>query len=116
MAVSVIFFGRGVEGWPTVVHGGALAIVLDESTGRIALLSFPDRTGVTANLNINYRIPITSGQFCTVTAQIDHENSTDRKAIVKGEVRDSMGRLCTEASGLFVVPKALALRRIGEGF
>jgi len=115
-AVSVIYFGRGLDGWPSVLHGGALSIVLDESTGRVALRSFPDRTGVTANLNINYRIPITSGQFCTVTAQIDHENSTDRKAIVKGEVRDCMGRLCTQASGLFVVPKALTLKRIGEGF
>ncbi len=99
-----------------MVHGGALSIVLDESTGRIALLSFPDRTGVTANLNISYRTPITSGQFCIVTAQFDLENSTDRKAVVKGELRDSMGRLCTEASSLFVVPKALTLKSIGEDF
>lgn len=84
--------------------------------GRVALRSFPGRTGVTANLNIDYRLPIASGQFCTVTAQFDHENSTDRKAMVTGEMRDSMGRLCTQASGLFVVPKALTLRMIGEGF
>jgi hypothetical protein len=57
-----------------------------------------------------------SGQFCIVTAQLDREKSTDCKAMVKGVVRDSMGRLCTQASGLFVVPKALNLGRIEDGF
>ncbi|PGH03814.1 hypothetical protein AJ80_08627 [Polytolypa hystricis UAMH7299] len=115
-AVTVVYFGEGLNGWPSVVHGGALGIVLDESLGRVALRSFAAQTGVTANLNLHYRKPVNSGQFCTVTAQYDAERSTERKAVVNGEVKDSMGRVCTEATALFVVPKRLALRKLGDGF
>ncbi|PGH14635.1 hypothetical protein AJ79_02970 [Helicocarpus griseus UAMH5409] len=114
--VNVVFFGPGLSGWPFVVHGGALATILDETLGRVAILSFPARTGVTANLQIKYRKPVMAGEFCTVTAEIDHEKSTERKAFVKGELRDSSGNLCTEAEALFVVPKNLTLRTLGDNF
>lgn len=32
----LVYFGRAATGWPTVVHGGALATVLDETCGRVA--------------------------------------------------------------------------------
>ncbi|KMU90715.1 hypothetical protein CIHG_08675 [Coccidioides immitis H538.4] len=115
-AISVLFLGNGIDGWPGVVHGGALAILLDEGMGRVALRCVPARTGLTANLNIDYRKPVLSGQFCTVTAKYVPEKSNDRKAAIKGEIRDSMGRLCTEASALFVVPRTLTLRKLGDGF
>lgn len=44
-AVSLLWFGRGMAGWPGVVHGGALATVMDESLGRVALRLFPSKTG-----------------------------------------------------------------------
>lgn len=108
--------GSGTEGWPRVVHGGALGILLDESMGRVALRFFPARTGVTANLNINYRQLSKSGSFFTVTATCDVTRSTDRKAIVNGEIRDESGNLCVEATALFVVPKNLQLKKLGDGF
>ncbi|PGH29527.1 ubiquitin carboxyl-terminal hydrolase 14 [[Emmonsia] crescens] len=115
-ATTVIHFGIGVSGWPLIVHGGAIAIVLDESLGRVAIRSFPARTGVTANLNIDYVRPVKAMDFYTVTAECDPENSTERKAIVKGELRDSRGRLCATGNALFVVPKALTLRTLGDNF
>lgn len=99
-----------------MVHGGALATVIDENVGRVAVRHFPEKTGVTANLEINYRAPVYSGNFYSIHATLDTERSTDRKGYVTGEVRDPTGRLCAEASGLFVVPKQYKLQRIGDKF
>ncbi|KAH8431595.1 PaaI family thioesterase [Aspergillus melleus] len=115
-AVSVVFLGPGLEGWPTVVHGGALGTVIDESLGRVAIRHLPARTGVTANLEINYRAPVYSGNFYSFHATVDQERSNDRKAYVTGEVRDPVGRLCAQASALFVVPKNYKLQEVGTKY
>lgn len=114
--ISVVFFGSGLEGWPTMIHGGALGTVIDENLGRAAIRHFPARTGVTANLNINYRAPVYSDNFYSLHTTLDRERSTDRKAFAKCEVRDMTGRLCVEATGLFVVPRTLQLQKVGEHF
>ncbi|KAI1948101.1 hypothetical protein LOZ53_005821 [Ophidiomyces ophidiicola] len=115
-ATSVLYLGAGIGGWPGLVHGGALATLLDEAMGRVALRSFPARTGVTANLNVNYRKPFFADQFCIITAKCEPEQSNERKAIVKAEIRDSAGSLCTEASSVFVVPRNMTLRSLADGF
>lgn len=99
-----------------MVHGGALGTILDENLGRAAIRRFPARTGVTANLNINYRAPVYSGNFYTFHTSLDQDRSTDRKAYVSCDVRDATGRVCVEASGIFVVPKKLQLAPIGDKF
>ncbi|KAJ5101118.1 hypothetical protein N7456_007170 [Penicillium angulare] len=114
--VSVVYFGSALEGWPTMVHGGALGTVIDENMGRAALRHFPARTGLTANLNINYRAPVYSGNFYTFHTQLDPERSTDVKGYVSCQIRDQAGQLCVEASGLFVVPKKFQLARMGDKF
>ncbi|KAJ5143529.1 uncharacterized protein N7515_002316 [Penicillium bovifimosum] len=114
--ISVVFLGPGLEGWPTMVHGGAIGTVIDENLGRLAIRQFPARTGVTANLNLDYRAPVYSGNFYTVHSSLDQDRSTDTKAYARCEVRDMAGRLCVEATGLFVVPKKLKLGKVGEYF
>lgn len=99
-----------------MVHGGALGTVIDENLGRVAIRHFPARTGVTANLHINYRAPVDSQSFYSLHTTLDQARSTDRKAFAKCEVRDMRGRLCVEATGLFVVPKTLELQKVGEHF
>ncbi|KAJ5952903.1 uncharacterized protein N7479_011316 [Penicillium vulpinum] len=114
--ISVVFLGPGLEGWPTMVHGGALATVIDENLGRAAIRHFPARTGVTANLKLNYRAPVYSDNFYALHTTLDQEQSTDAKAYAKCEVRDMAGQLCVEATGLFVVPKSFKLSMVGEYF
>ncbi|KAJ5166144.1 uncharacterized protein N7482_004925 [Penicillium canariense] len=114
--VSVVFMGSGIEGWPTMVHGGALGTIIDENLGRAAIRHFPAQTGVTANLNINYRAPVYSDSFWSLHTTLDPERSTDRKAYVTCELRDMTGRVCVEATGLFVVPKKLKLAKLGDHF
>ncbi|KAH7634356.1 HotDog domain-containing protein [Sordaria sp. MPI-SDFR-AT-0083] len=61
--VSVIFFGFATTGWPGVVHGGCLATLLDESCGRAAFKKWGDRSGLTANLQLNYVSATYSSKF-----------------------------------------------------
>lgn len=44
-AISVVFFGGGLSGWPGVVHGGTIATIMDESLGRVAILHLAQKTG-----------------------------------------------------------------------
>lgn len=99
-----------------MVHGGALGTVIDENLGRAAIRHFPARTGVTANLDINYRAPVNSERFYTLHTTLDQDRSTDRKAFTKCEVRDLSGRLRVEATGIFAVPKRFQLQEVGEHF
>ena len=109
-AVIVIRFGHAVCGWINTTHGGAIATILDESLGRVALRSFPAGTGVTANLNINYRQRVRPDRFYFLTATMVVDKSSDRKATVVGRLEDTEGRVCAEATGIFVVPKNMTLR------
>lgn len=44
-AISVMYFGGGLSGWPGVVHGGTVATVMDESLGRVAIRQLAQKTG-----------------------------------------------------------------------
>ena len=74
------------------------------------------RSGVTANLELNYRAPTPANQFYVLTAEPIKSECTDRKARIKGRLETLDGKLCVEATGLFVVPKGLKLPEMKEGF
>lgn len=104
---------------PNTVHGGAVSTVMDESLGRVALRSFPAKTGVTANLDINFRKNLTPGVLYVIRAKLVSQASSDRKAVVMGEIRFSgqpESKKLVEATGLFVVPKGVQLKEIGGDF
>ncbi|KAI4866322.1 HotDog domain-containing protein [Hypoxylon rubiginosum] len=121
--VSVVYFGPGTTGWPGVVHGGALATVLDETLGRCAILRFPARTGVTARFELAYRAPTVASRFYVVRARpaaAENEGhdpaKSDRKMWVDGTLETLDGRVCVHAKALFVVPKGVKLQPLVEGF
>jgi acyl-coenzyme A thioesterase PaaI-like protein len=125
--VSIVYFGAALSGWPGVVHGGALATLLDESLGRCALLRFPSRTGVTANLEMRYRAPTLTNDFYVIHATpvvsegdevvgTDGTRKSDRKLWVNGTLASEKGKIYVEAKALFVVPKGFELRPLAQGF
>lgn len=124
--VSVVYFGAGTAGWPGVVHGGALATVLDETLGRCAILQFPARTGVTARLELNYQRPTNTAAFYVLRARpcldaaaadgTDGARKSDRKMWVEGSVETTDGRRCVTARALFVVPKGFKLKPLETRF
>ncbi|EFE39512.1 thioesterase family protein [Trichophyton verrucosum HKI 0517] len=113
---SVLYLGNGLDGWPTVVHGGAIATILDENMGRLAIENLPERTGVTANLNISYKARLGRDQYIIVEAKYDRLLSSERKAVIEAVIKDGKGKVYSEAKALFVYPKKLKLRTLGEKF
>lgn len=122
----LVYFGRGVTGWPTVVHGGALATVLDETCGRAALSrlgGFIDRSGkeggdkppvVTAWLKLDYLAMTQEREFYLVGARVRDEEELDPaergkghyKAYVQGWVESvRTGEETVVAEALLVGPK-----------
>jgi acyl-coenzyme A thioesterase PaaI-like protein len=76
--------GREHQGWANRVHGGLLALVLDEALSRAAL----DRHGlhwVTAELTTRLKAPASVGETLHITAQI--ETVRPRLIVCAGEVR-----------------------------
>lgn len=126
--MSVVYFGKGLFGWPGVVHGGALATILDESLGRCAVIRFPSKTGVTAKLDVAYRSPVSTGDFYIIKARPvpgieaealigkDGTRKMNRKLWVEAQLESLKGKLCVEAKALFVTPKNIDLKPIGVGF
>lgn len=104
-----------------MVHGGAIATVLDETLGRCAILRFPARTGVTARLELTYKAPTIATRYYIIrTRPLVKEGEdpakSDRKMWVEGTLETAEGRVCVEAKALFVVPKGVKLKPLVEGF
>ncbi|KAI0364841.1 Thioesterase/thiol ester dehydrase-isomerase [Pilatotrama ljubarskyi] len=98
-----IHVGRALCGHEGVIHGGLLATLLDESLARVALLNLPEKVGVTANLNINYKAPTRADQFIVIKVKLDEAQG--RKARVSGTVEDMAGNVLVEANALFIQPR-----------
>jgi Thioesterase superfamily len=63
---AVLHVGRDLCGPRGIVHSGLLAAVMDESLARCCFPAMPNRIGVTANLNIDYRNPLPVDSYVLV--------------------------------------------------
>ncbi len=91
-------FSENKEGPPGLVHGGALAAVLDEAITVAAFVN--DRGGLTVNLNVDYKAPVPIGARVTITGRIDRIDG--RKTFLSAEVRLADDTIATSAKGLFI--------------
>jgi acyl-coenzyme A thioesterase PaaI-like protein len=99
-ASSEFFLNALYEGPPGKVHGGVLALVLDQIFGEAAAAG--GTPGMTGTLTLRYRKPTALGA-CSARAWVD--SSAGIKTIVKGELRDADGDVTVEAEGLFILPR-----------
>ncbi|RMD41893.1 hypothetical protein DV735_g3215, partial [Chaetothyriales sp. CBS 134920] len=111
LVVLVEFGPAGVDGHPSIVHGGVCSAILDESMSLVILLhnlylprsEAPGGT-FTANLNLNYRAPVTSpGQFAVKCWLRGRER---RKWFTRGVIVDSQDRVLIQADAIWVTPVA----------
>ena len=56
-----IFFGDGVEGWPNVVHGGALTTIVKDAMEKLASKVYPPGTGEVKRLRVDFYKKVTPG-------------------------------------------------------
>jgi acyl-coenzyme A thioesterase PaaI-like protein len=109
--VSIFYLGTHVSGYPGLVYGGMLATMLDEGLASCAYPAMPNKIGMTANLQVNYRKPVQTGQFLVLRAQTTKvegrkgwaEGWIESLEVPEGEKKEKL----VEGSALFVEPKAL---------
>ena len=111
--VSISYLSTDLCGHVGIIHGGLLATLLDEGLARCGFSALPNKIGVTANLNINYRNPAPAGSYVVLKAETTKVEG--RKVWVKGRIEllgDTIepGKLLTEAEGLFIEPKYATVR------
>ena len=113
--VSLLYLSTDLCGHVNIVHGGLLATLLDEGLARCGFSALPNKIGVTANLNINYRSPTPAGSYVVLKAETIKVEG--RKVWVKGRIEllgDTIepGKLLVEAEALFIEPAYANVRAL----
>jgi uncharacterized protein (TIGR00369 family) len=88
------------QGYPGVVHGGVIAAMLDEVTGRAFMHGEPPRFMYTAKLSVRYRKPVPVGEPLRLVGRAGRDNG--RIAEASGEIYRSDGTLLAEAEAVLV--------------
>ena len=96
------------QGYPGVVHGGVIAAMLDEATGRSMMDSSPSGFMVTSQLSIRYRKPVPVGQVLKVVGHAG--NRRGRVSQATGEIVGLDGSILAQAEAVMVdiPPEAVA--------
>jgi adenylylsulfate kinase len=113
--VSISYLGEDLCGHAGIIHGGLLATMLDEGLARCCFAALPNKIGMTANLNINYRAPALAGNFVVLRATTTKVEG--RKAWVEGRIETLVGEgekpvVLAEATALFIEPRQAAVSPI----
>lgn len=96
------------QSWQGVVHGGMVALILDEAVGWAAWHA--GKPGVTGKLEVRYRQPLRVNERVRVTGRIE---STRRTLVYTSATieRESDGRLIAEATALLMEQPATVTAR-----
>lgn len=88
------------QGYPGVVHGGVVAAILDEVTGRVHMGGFPPRFMFTARLDVRYHKNVPVGKPLRIVGYAG--KSRERTATASGKIFGPEGDLLAEAEALLV--------------
>ena len=107
--IMLLALGRpGLDGHPSVIHGGMACAILDETMGLCVMLHHQQIVGArdslfTVSLNVTYRAPVpTPGEVLVRCWLVGREG---RKWLSRGQIIDKNGVVMTEAEGLWVLAK-----------
>lgn len=105
------------QGWPSVLHGGIISAILDETIGRVAFLH--DRWVQTARLSLRFVKPAPLGVSLRATGELVKDQR--RLMHMRGDlVVASTGELLAQAEGTFMALSDAArdavVRELGGDF
>ena len=100
-ASATFTLGAPYEGPPDHIHGGVIAMLLDQVMGMVP--AFTNTPRMTAYLNVTYRRPSPLMAELEVEAWVDRIEG--RKTFVSARIVDAEGRTTAEAEALFVALK-----------
>jgi uncharacterized protein (TIGR00369 family) len=86
------------QGYPGVVHGGIIAAMLDEVSGRAMIRGEPTRWMVTAKMDIRYRKPVPTGKPLFLEGKAKEDNG--RYATVNGSIFNEEHVLLAESEAV----------------
>jgi acyl-coenzyme A thioesterase PaaI-like protein len=98
------------EGPPTKVHGGVIALVLDQIFGEAAAAG--GTPGMTGTLTLRYLKNTPLGR-CAAEAWVDRREGV--KTYVHGVMRDADGDVTVEGEGIFILPRWAREALEGDG-
>jgi acyl-coenzyme A thioesterase PaaI-like protein len=107
--IMLLELGRpGLDGHPSVIHGGMACAILDEMMGLCVMLhhqhvSGPRDSLFTVSLNVTYRAPVPTPSDVLVRCWLVGREG--RKWLSRGQIVDKDGNVMTEAEGLWVLAK-----------
>lgn len=128
LAVVDLKLGRRLNGHLGIVHGGIISLVFDEAMGwaceclRLNLVEknaaneeqHPQKTIVTANLNINFRAPLFEDSKAVV--RVFHKCTEGRKISLSARLESHDGKtIYAEAESLFIIVRQNAIKKAGRG-
>lgn len=94
------------QGYGGIVHGGIVAAILDEVSGRSMIRGEPPRFMVTAKLEVRYRKPVPVGKRLLLEGRAKEDSG--RVAVVTGAIYDENHVLLAEAEAVLVdIPKQI---------
>jgi acyl-coenzyme A thioesterase PaaI-like protein len=121
---SVVMLGKDVCGYPSTVHGGLTAALVDESFGGLytSLLTTGNLgatlPGLTARLELDYKNKIPAGAVLLITTELD--SVEPRKVWMRAIVSNGRGTTYATGRALFVAPNIgkqfAALLKWKDGF
>ena len=91
--------GAEYQGAFGIIHGGVIAVVLDEVMGKVC--RFRGVRAVTAEMNVEYLKPIWVDTDLVVEGY--EEEMEGRNLHLIGEIRDSSGKILARSRGRFVM-------------
>jgi uncharacterized protein (TIGR00369 family) len=101
--VSHVTVPEHFQGYPGVVHGGIVATMLDEVSGRAVLIDGnDDNLMVTVKLEVKYRQPTPTQTLLTVIGKV--ESATSSRAKVHGYIQLPDGTITAEADLILARP------------
>jgi acyl-coenzyme A thioesterase PaaI-like protein len=101
---AIIQLGEGLDGHDELIHGGVLALFIDDILGYGFTASEIKAMTVTANLNINFRVVVPAKSEITVYSNVVERKG--RKIISEIQVVSSDGTVHCEATGISVIVRS----------
>jgi uncharacterized protein (TIGR00369 family) len=92
--------GPEYQGGPSFLHGGIIALLIDEAMGKVC--RFRQARAVTAEMNVEYLKPVGVNQEIVVEAY-ESELPKGRSLFHACEIRDRSGNVLARGRGRFVI-------------
>jgi acyl-coenzyme A thioesterase PaaI-like protein len=102
------------QGFPGILHGGIVAVVLDEALNRTSLLAEQPAWTMTGRLDIRYRRYVPYGPLLRVRATLGVQRGRMNQASGKLTLAEDESVIFAEAQGSFMALDVAALEEIAE--